>query len=92
MIDWQYKAIEDVVGERLNQDAQWGGYTHDDTHEPMDWHRYIEYQLNRWRITQQSSEEFALPQQLVDVARERLVKIAALALAAIESIDRKGSQ
>ena len=78
MIDWQYLAIEDIVGERFNQDAQWGGEKTDDSRTYIQWLNFIQYQQTR-----------ALH---ADKRRDAFVKIAALALAAIESIDRKGSQ
>lgn len=72
--------IEEVVNEvrleRQKQDAQWGGATHDDQHADRDWLGYIHYQVGA---------AYMQPERL----RERLIKIAALSVAAIESLDRK---
>lgn len=70
------RALDDILKERNNQDAQWGGPAHDDTHYSDDWWAYIGYQYRRFNDN---------PAE----ARDRFVKTAALALAAIESLDRK---
>ena len=77
MTDPQVKVIAQVIQERKNQDRQWGGPDHDDSHNLGDWMSYFEYQFT-------SMGE--------DNARQRLIKIAALAVAAVESIDRKESK
>lgn len=61
--------------ERDNQDKQWGGPEHDDKHNEFDWVFFIDKQLS-------CVDDF-------DDVRGRFVKIAAIALAAVESIDRK---
>lgn len=71
------RIFRDVKAERARQDAQWGGPAHDDEHELADWLSYIE---------QQAGAAYRN-----DAPRERLVKIAALAVAAIESLDRRSS-
>jgi hypothetical protein len=70
------RALDDILKERDKQDEQWGGPDHDDTHDQWDWLDYIDHQKYRWV-------------EVPNRGRETLVKIAALALAAIESIDRK---
>ncbi len=70
----------DIRSERARQDSQWGGPAHDDGHEGGEWLEYIEEQATKtWRAV--TAAEY----------RERLVKIAALAVAAIESHDRKSA-
>jgi hypothetical protein len=71
------RALDDILKERDDQDAQWGGPAHDDTHSADDWWEYIRHQWIRFANNP-------------DEARDRFVKTAALALAAIESMDRKG--
>lgn len=78
-----FTAIADVLSERGKQDAQWGGPVHDDTHTPYDWMEYIVHQIARWREGRDQRQPDS---------RERFTKIAALALAAIESIDRKAGK
>ena len=67
-------AFRDISAERNRQDEQWGGPANDDAHSVIDWQNCIHKQIR----------------QLANEAerRERLVKIAALAIAAVESHDR----
>lgn len=67
-------AYMNIRAERERQDEQWGGPEHDDEHDPWDWARLIEHQT-AWDREQDPWCRF--------------VKIAALAVAAIESIERK---
>lgn len=71
--------LNEICTERLKQDSQWGGAEHDDTHDIFDWCNYIEYQTNKAKLAENVGAEH----------RNRLMKVAALAIAAIESIDRK---
>jgi hypothetical protein len=71
------KAVAAILNERRYQDEKWGGSEHDDTETEENWQRYItEYANAQGRS---SSYDF----------RKRMVKVAALAMAAIESVDRK---
>lgn len=72
------KAILSILEEREAQDKQWGGPTHDDEHFPADWFHFINRQLGK----------LALPVKDVTSFRRGLVKIGALAVAAIERCDR----
>lgn len=76
------KVITDVLVERASQDRQWGGPEHDDTHAHGDWVSYIQYQMHRMMLD---------PTISVATIRERYIKIAALAVAAVESMDRRAS-
>ena len=73
------KALQDVATERQRQDAKWGGPEHDDLHSFADWHRFINLRLARSASTDEKE------------TRRLLIQIAALAVAAAESIDRKGT-
>lgn len=64
----------DIATERGRQDEQWGGPTHDDTHQATAWCDFIENQIRHVRNHEQQ--------------RQRFVKIAALAVAAVQSHDR----
>lgn len=72
-----FASMAEVAKERQSQDWQWGGPEHDDKHMSEDWVQYIQKQANRC---------YNYPNEL----RERMVKVAALAIAAIESLDRTG--
>lgn len=66
-----------IINERAAQDAQWGGRDHDRQHDRLDWGEFITRQLQK--IDHMSE---------TDAYRSRMVKVAALAVAAIEaSID-----
>jgi hypothetical protein len=81
-------ALADIRRERLRQDAQWGGEEHDDNHEYDAWVGFIDDQVAKARndIETRSGAEGNVGEFEV---RDRLVKIAALAIAGINSIDRK---
>lgn len=77
------KVIAEIDAERRQQDVQWGGASHDDKHTPGEFLQYIlkQHTLGRLEYTEDFPYEGAV--------RSRLLKIAALAIAAIESIDRR---
>lgn len=80
------RIVVDVMAERDRQDKQWGGPGHDDTHSGDEWLGYIAQQLAKAHHETMSDDAT----QVVDPEgyRQRLVKAAALAFAAIESHDR----
>jgi hypothetical protein len=65
----------EIMRERIAQDAQWGGPAHDDELVRFQWRDCIQKQLN---YTRNGAREF----------EERMVKIAALAVAAIQASRR----
>ena len=67
------KIFKEIHEERKLQDAQWGGAETDDKRSTVDWIRFILYQMSNNKPT---------------AYRERFIKIAALSIAAVESIDR----
>ncbi len=70
--------LAEVVAERRRQDEKHGGPAHDDTHTLPKW----------WGLMMQRMVGRAYPGGRAD-ERKDLVQIAALAVAAVESIDRK---
>lgn len=77
---------EDILEERSRQDEQWGGPDHDDEHGVADWESYRR-KFER-RILSQMSGPFD-PNHFYINTRSDLVKVAALAVAQIESLDRE---
>lgn len=73
--------------ERQAQDAQWGGTTHDLQHSMRDWTGFIEKQIDRARFEFTTSTGTYMDKRAA--WRARAVKIAALAVAAIEAIDHE---
>lgn len=72
---------EEIKQRRQYQDAKWGGPAHDDAHTPSDWWSLITA-YNRMAFGRGIN---GLP----SAARDKLLDVAALAVAAIEAIDRK---
>ena len=73
--------LQSIQCERDRQDQKWGGAEHDDQHSRDDWFEFIQWQIDAHKANPGV--------QRVAQARYSLVKIAALAIAAIESIDRR---
>lgn len=71
------RIIAEIKAERAAQDAQWGGADHDDRHGMEEFAEFIDGQLTKCAHGRSQN------------SRERFIKIAALALAAVESHDRK---
>lgn len=71
--------FKEVLNERREQDKQWGGPAHDDQHDTYDWAGFIRKQLEKIDVLAVNRAE----------RRQHFVKVAALAFAALESLDRK---
>lgn len=74
-------AAADVARERAHQLAKWGGPAHDDSHTEDDWQRFIADRI-----------DIGTGIVLDEPYRHRLVEVAALAIAALESFDRKSAE
>lgn len=80
----QLRVMHDVAQERRRQDDEFGGASHNDQHQPAEWVAMIVKQLGKTvaHCTEdQASREY----------RQRMVNVAALAVAAVESYDRVGA-
>lgn len=98
------EAAAEVMRERIAQDAEWGGPTHDDEHVPADWLQFIAEKTAGVTVRLRygtmggtypggargrvDHERSIEPEDLA-LYRRRLVQIEALALAARQSFDRK---
>lgn len=69
--------LVDIVAERQHQDARWGGAAHDDLH-------YVDH----WATFREHYERRAMGAVDLDTRRAMVVKIAALAVAQLEALDR----
>lgn len=78
---WLDLSIISVLEERKIQDAKWGGPDHDDTHPLEFWPQRIQDYAGWSRVM--------IGMGSLVKARNRLVQVAALAIAAVECIDRK---
>lgn len=69
----------EVSEERARQDAKWGGPTHDDQHGPEEWEAFL---MKRIPAFSRADRAF----------RRRMIEIAALAIAAVQSYDRNAAK
>ena len=80
--------LAEIERERAAQDQQWGGTEHDDSHRPELWDGLIWKFLRRAAEADRRGQWFGSPEWHAE-RRRRLVQVAALAVAAIESMDRQ---
>jgi len=80
----QKKAMFDVVNERASQDAKFGGPAHDDKRPTYEFVELIQDYSSCARLMAGKGNN--------NKARRQLIQVAALAVAAVESIDRKKSR
>lgn len=75
------RVLEAVANERIRQDGKWGGSDHDDSHDIEVFVELIQDYAAWARVMagMRNSEK----------TRYRLVQVAALAVAAVESLDRR---
>jgi len=75
--------LQEIKDERAYQDGRWGGHAHDDQHGPNEWIAFI---------TAYAGKAFYCcdehPADLLEF-RRNMIKVAALAVAAVEWADRK---
>jgi hypothetical protein len=71
-----YKIFDEIAAERRAQDKKWGGATHDDEHDDADWRSFI-----------MTHNNYACG----DDFRKEMIRVAALAVAAVQSFDRRKS-
>ena len=80
-----------ILVERKAQDEQWGGAAHDDLHAPVDWIDFIETQLEKLCYAATDGHRPIPPLYDTALVRSCLVKIGALCVAGIGSIDRRSA-
>lgn len=84
--------LEEIKAERLLEGKEWAGPAHADVYEPEKWCSILRHQT---RLADRAACSLATDeitgreeQSLIIGYRERLIKIAVVALAAAESLDR----
>lgn len=76
-----------LVGDKREvQDAQWGGPEHDDKHTKLEWMDFISKQVEKFAVNLINRGDAYMD---TPDAKDRFVNIAALAIAALESFERK---
>ena len=74
------QVIVDIINERARQDSKWGGQPSDDKHTPEKWVSLI-CDYAGWSRVLSGMGNY-------DKYRKRMVQVAALAVAAVQSLDR----
>jgi hypothetical protein len=74
--------FKEIDAERIAQDQRWGGPEHDDKHGSYDWIAFITRNVGLAVTRPWDAREF----------RRRMVRVAALAVAAVEWVDRAGAR
>jgi len=72
------RVVLEVANERARQDEIWGGQDHDDEHNTSD---FVDFIRDRLAVVDGAVDS--------KIKRRKLVHVAALAVAAIQSLDRK---
>ena len=83
--------LKEVQEERDHQDKKWGGPNHDDDHGPYAWVSFIINYLGKSIgdfLADDSQVQNRVEYRLRNF-RYNMIKVAALAVAAAESVDRK---
>jgi hypothetical protein len=80
-----YRELE---SERAAQDEKWGGAQHDDSHSTLDWAGVIDTQLLRGTVPVPNRRLADVNQEQRCIFRKNMIRVAAVALAAIEACDR----
>lgn len=75
---------EEIAEERDYQDAKFGVDSDDTKNDPWMWNAYIAQQASRWM-----KGKFTFDEGDVDDFRKAMLKVAATAVAAIQSLDRQ---
>ena len=75
--------LTEVAHVRDEQDRQWGGVPHDDENRPWDWMAYLARHLGKAVVYP------PLTKQGILVFRREMMNVAAIAVAAIQAMDRK---
>ena len=89
-LDRTANVLTEILEERVRQNEKWGGPDHDDQHEPAEWEAFVRQHLERGVWARQGKEERRAHRQgRKDTWRAQLVRAAALAVAAVESHDRR---
>lgn len=77
--------IQEILSERYYQEERWGNDTDDAVNTPWMWAAYISGYATKWMV----GTFLPLETTVVDSFRTCMVKVATLAVAAIESVDRQ---
>lgn len=78
---------DEIMAEREYQTQKWGTYNDDETNTPWMWASYIAQYATRWM-----AGTFTINKDMTTAFRTSMIKVAAIAVAAVESIDRQRTE
>jgi hypothetical protein len=81
----RHNILMEITAERNYQDQKWGHEVDDLKNTPWMWTAYITQYASKWMI----GRFIPLGTDNIDTFRAMMVKVAAIAIAAIESVDRQ---
>lgn len=81
----KFDILGNIKAEREYQQERWGNEADDSVNEPNDFVAYINHYSTRWF----PGGFVPYTPETVDKFRESMIKVAAIAVAAVESIDRQ---
>ncbi len=76
--------LNEIRLERVRQQHRWGDHSDDAINTPWMWLTYISKYSTNW-----SNGYYTLNSDTVSLFRECMIKVAAIAVAAVESLDRQ---
>ena len=76
---------DEILKERTYQDQKWGHVADDTLNTPWMWASYIANYATKWM----AGTFLPLGKNTTDAFRTAMIKVAALAVAAVESVDRQ---
>lgn len=79
---------DEIAAERAYQEGLWGNEADDALNTPWMWAAYIGAYATKWMV----GSFLPLKRSVTDEFRKCMVKVAALAVAAIQSIDRQRAE
>ncbi len=88
----QTRIFGEILTERSHQDKIWGGLEYDDNHSELEWNELITDYNGRGAV---AMENEPVDEQGTTLGpepsrwRKQMIRVAALALAAVESFDRR---
>lgn len=85
--DFLTPVLDDIRNERKYQVEKWGNGSDDTRNTPWMWVAYIASYATKWM-----SGKFRVDSNDANAFREKMIKTAAIAVAAVESLDRQRSQ
>lgn len=88
----QLGVLNELAAERRAQIRQWGGAEHDDEHDLTDWTDFVNKQLKRAEKSAKGIKSGTAGVNDGTNFRTAMIKIGAIAVAAIESYDRKAKR